>query len=564
MTECLTKTWKERKYRVILPLIHFLFSFVYERTIFIFEPDKDVVLAEAMNYVVSDRAERIFGYIAEKFFAFLFIAALWSIVWAFIDNFKKAYVKVLFFIWFTLVVVIMATYPYILDSVWDAYETYSYGIRFWPEYWHSAYSSLIYGGFLMVFPSPAAIQILQPLYAVGAIGYLYKRMLDSPVLKGRGRNFVWLFFLIPGEFRLYTSPYRTDQYAIFSAFLFAVLVMDIIDKNERPLWEKCVILFLTGFFSVWRTEGIIIGLCTVAVIIIFAYGKTKIEKAGLFLAYILFTFLLMIPQKLGDAKYYGKDYQFINSFASLYNILNDTAHNLDYEGVQDDLDAISAVVPLDLLTYRGIDGYRRYNYAQGRADINQSMVDKETASKYVKAYYNIVLHNIKLYAKTQLTAMGASMGFVDDIYKAPYIGGEVIDYPEWDFAGWSNGRADVLEREHTINWMINIHRQNMLVTFLNVREDVVSFFETIFYKPIACSLFVLVSLYVAIKEIVNSVRKRTERLPAGVISAAVLMELCAIMLVMPEDNIGYIQPTICAGMIVLIAYFAWGKALKKQ
>lgn len=89
-------------------------------------------------------------------------------------------------------------------------------------------------------------------------------------------------------------------------------------------------------------------------------------------------------------------------------------------------------------------------------------------------------------------------------------------------------------------------------------------FKKTYVKVLFFIWFVLVSVYGAIKEIVNSVRKRTERLPAGVISATVLMELCAIMLVMPEDNIGYIQPTICAGMIVLIAYFAWGKALKKQ
>lgn len=287
------------------------------------------------------------------------------------------------------------------------------------------------------------------------------------------------------------------------------------------------------------------------------------KKVSLLVAYVFCVLLISFPQKLGDAKYYGKDYLFVSSFPSVSNILNDPAHDLSYEGVDEDLEAVSKIVPLDLLAYRGVDGYRRYNYAQGRADINQSMADKETASNYIKAYINLVLHNPGIYFRTQFSAMNESMGFVKKAYTAEYSGGEVFDYPIWEFAGWSNGRKDAYERKNVKWWAENMTRQKMLLRYYSVRENVESFFKNIYYRPIVCGIFLLLTLIVVIKEVVNVFRKKNERNLLGLLAIVMLIELFAIMLTMPNANVEYIQPTFCAGFIVLIAYFAKGRALKK-
>jgi len=554
MVAILSNDWKNKKIRIILPLVHFILSFIYDRSIFIFHLDKNVVSAIPMNYIVSDRVERIFGYITIKILALLFIFALWGIIWFLKDNIKRCYVKMLIIIFAVLSLIYLLIYPFYYSQTWDSFVTYSYAIRLWPEYWHSAYSSLIYGGLLMTVPSPAGMGVLQILYAVGAVGYLYNRIVKSSILKGRGRQFTWLLLLIPVKDNIFYSAYRTNQYAILGIFFIALLAMDIVEKKERSTIDILLIIALASFFSIWRTEGVILGALVIFISIIFIYGKTKKMKLLYIVFYMIATLLILIPQKIGDIKYYGKDYEFINSFGPLYNILNDTSHNLSYEGVEDDLAALNEVVPIDLLTYRGIDGYRRYNYENGRPDINQSMASNEIGKAYNAAYLNLVKHNIKIYAKTQLTAMGNSLGYLQESYKAPYIGGEVEDYPEWVCIGWENGREDILARKYTDSWSNYIGRQYCLLAYLTLTDYIKKICDLIYFKAIACFLIIISLVTIPIVELVNIFRKKTKDLPLALFSVAVLGQLFAIMLVMPESNIAYFQPSLCCGMVIIIVY----------
>ena len=83
--------------------------------------------------------------------------------------------------------------------------------------------------------------------------------------------------------------------------------------------------------------------------------------------------MVSLPQRIGDAKYYGKDYSIINSFEVLKYIFNSDNPVLDYDGAEDDMDAIGKFASIDSIKELGTDGYRRTNYGvKGNYDINQS------------------------------------------------------------------------------------------------------------------------------------------------------------------------------------------------
>ena len=72
MTKKIRFHWK-----CIIPLMHFLLSFFYERSILHFQLDKDIIASVAMNDTFSDTAERVMGYVIAKDVAALMIFFLW-------------------------------------------------------------------------------------------------------------------------------------------------------------------------------------------------------------------------------------------------------------------------------------------------------------------------------------------------------------------------------------------------------------------------------------------------------------------------------------------------------
>ena len=69
-----------RNIRLILPILHIVASFLYERCILIFRADIDVVAAIPLNNAISDRAEQIIAYAVAKLFAMLAVFALWKTI----------------------------------------------------------------------------------------------------------------------------------------------------------------------------------------------------------------------------------------------------------------------------------------------------------------------------------------------------------------------------------------------------------------------------------------------------------------------------------------------------
>lgn len=554
----LDEAWKSKKWRFIFPILHFLSSFFYERTIFVFDLDK-AIAPIAMNGIISDRTERIFGYIMTKLIGALFIFAVWFILWFIIDNWRKWTVWVFVILGLIPATLTLYLYPYFIDIVPDAYMTYAYAVRFWPEYWHSAYSSIVYGALLTVIPSPAFMSVIQTIFVMAAIGYLFYRITESEVLKGKGRWLIVLFFFVYDSFDLFASLYRTSHYSLLCIFFLSVIIIDIIDRKRRTTGEIILVLIMAGFVSVWRTEGIIIGAVSALVSIIWNYGRTIKEKAGLVALYFVITFIIMMPQKLGDMKYYGNDYQFINSFNPLYNILNDANHNLSYAGVENDLDAIERIVPISLAAEYGMDGYRRFNYAREHYDINQSLAGKAEQEAYNKAYYNLVFHNIPIYLKTQATYFASSAGFAKQPYEAEYTG-EHVEYPKWELCYWDYGKEDILLRPRTVERNVNMNRQLALLKFFKLRDFIDKVNEITCHKMIASTVIILSLFVIVVRELVMTVRKKKSLLYLGILSMGIIAQLFAILLVMPSDFTCYLHASYFSSVVIMIVYFSMALA----
>lgn len=524
----------KRQYRVMLPLFHFMMSFLYERTFILFHLDENIVPTIPRETWITTGLERVIAYILSKTIAFVLIWLLWKVLFFVIDHFKESkYVK-----WWVAFYVLglnacVCVFPTFFVRSLDNYITYSYAIRLLPEYWHNSYSGYVYCAMMMVFPHQIGISLLQwTLFAI-AIGYMVYRMNQSSVIEGRGKKFLFLIVLIPGISTLVTDPYRTEQYAIASILFVELVIMDIVDQKKRSSWELLGILIYAAFLGTWRTEGIIYaGLAFFALVVWtyrFPWKKTVLWLAGFGLAFVVINF----PHKMGNMKYYYKDYSLVNSFSVLQNILNSTEANLEYEGVEKDFEDIHEITPIDAICLFGLDGYRRVNVMQGRPDINQSLAEPEVADAFLKAFYRMVLHNPKIYLKTQISNLTTIMGITEGAYEASPDFEDQGRYPKWTYDSWEIGQEDFLSERFVEEWgncytrqIIMVKIEEILSAFAGVRDCL--WLDLLMYLGIPFAEVCMV-----IREFFLWIRKKDSYTGLGVLAFAMLGLYGAIILVMP-------------------------------
>lgn len=553
------------KGKYVFPLIHFLLSFFYERRILIFELDRDVILSIPKNDVISDAGERVMGYVLSKLFAFVMIFFLWSLIFWIAGEWKKRK-NLRFFLLFFLAgcAGLILLWPETFIASGDNFITYSYAIRFWPEYWHSAYTGCIYAAMLMVVPTPVFISIFQWLFATFMLGYLYNRILDSPVLKGRGRFGVFLIFLMPGVYTLFTNPYRTELYALLCVFLVSMTAMDVVDHRQKGGRGLLLNLLLCSFISVWRTEGIILGVLLFVLQIVLLY-RFRPRRALLCCLCMLFvTGVFAVPQKLGDIKYYGKDYSFINSFPTLKNILALPDADLSYEGAEEDLAAIEKVTPVEILRYYGMDGYRRYNYANGRGDINQSLADDETAAAYMSAYYRIVAHNLPIYARTQISMLLSAIMVKNGQYVVPYDSVPLHDLDAWILESWNTGAEDFYAVRGTSQWRdMALHKIFCKITFA-LGDRIAGILRKTHFYSLVLVCIPLYEVYLFLAETVRFIKKKRSLTGLAGTAFILLGQVAAIVLVMPAGMLVYLHTYYYCSFALCLIYANFTRCRKEK
>ena len=542
------------KGRYLFPIVHFLLSFFYEKHIMIFDPDRDRILSIPRNSVISDAGERIMGYLLSKLFALILIFSLWYLLFWIIRTWT-AKKNLRFFLLFFLAgcAVLLLLWPEPFAASRDNFITYSYAIRFWPEYWHSAYTSCIYAAVLMAAPHPVFLTIFQWAFAVFTLGYVYNRILDSPVLKGRGRFGVFLIFFMPGVFTLFTNPYRTELYALLCMFLVSRTVMDMVDGKKRGGCGLLLNLLLCSFVGVWRTEGVILGVLLFALQTVFVF-RFRPAKAILCCVCMLTVMgLFSVPQKLGDRKYYGKDYSFINSFPTLRNILASSDGNLSYEGAEEDLAAIDAVVPVEILRYYGMDGYRRYNYANGRGDINQSLAEDGTAEAYMRAYYRITAHNLPIYAKTQISMLLKAVMLRPEEYVEAGGTPPVNDPAPWKLASWEMGEEDFYAARGAAAWKDTAVHRIFCEAADRIGNGISGFLQRTYFYSLLLIAVPLYEIFLFLSEIIRCMKKKHSLPGLAGIAYVLLGQAAAICLVMPAGTLVYLHAYYyCSFLLCLI------------
>ncbi len=394
------KQMKKHRKAVVLvaSALHILAAVVYRLFFYKFgEEYKGWFISgkQAFPSVISDRIERIMCTLLSFAIGALLIFAIWYILcraW-------KEKRKVVFIIIGISLIAACMMYPHcLINYESDDVLLYYMASRDVIDYWNGCYMTCIYNACLMVFPSPFIFPMLQCSALLGTLYYIscrFRRLFSVKV------SFIpWVLLLFPEMQRLAFDPYRNCINTVMCLALFAVIFCDAVEGKKRTRRELVFFCICVGFLTVFRSEQIFyIFLLLLAIWCVYQCGTRK----SLFYLGImaLSCGVFMLPQKLGEQKYYGKDYSMINNMNTLSIILSDESVNLSYEGSKEDLAAIEAIVPISKIRDYGLSGYRGHVFAKNRS-VNQSFAEEEVQEAFVRGGNSLIFHNPDIYLKARI------------------------------------------------------------------------------------------------------------------------------------------------------------------
>lgn len=551
----------------VFPILHFLLTFIWERTLFDFSRNnslKSLCLTIERNNYMSDFTEILMVYILSKFFAGLMIMLLWKLIFYIL---KRKICRPKFFLFgiIFLVGVILGFifFPSTFALEVDNYANYYAAINFLPTYWHSLYTGGIYAGCMMVIPHPFSIFLFQWLFFVIVIAYMYSKI-EQRFERKRYKYLALAFFILPETYYIVFNAYRNNFYTILCLFYLTYILFASHDKHYK-LREIIAISILSAFIMIYRSEGILIGLGGMLYLFLFVY-KVHWKKIILVGTIFIISFVgIRSLHNIGSKKYYGQDYMIINTTNVLYSILNNPQANLSYEGAEEDLANIEAVIPVEVLKEYGMAGYRNYNWTCGRKDFNQTLVDDETASKYMFSYYSIILHNITDYLNVQTNLFFGALGINVQHTTYSYTGNSHVELQQFVYDSWQKGSAKLRETPFTkqwenneirifiysiISWLLTIWRELWTNTGIN----------TILHSAILM-LDILILFYEIIKMFSD---KGKYHLRFIILFLIVVAELFAILMFMPEGRPAYLYPMLYTSYLLIFMYFIFSREKQKS
>jgi len=576
---------KLSKLLYLIPVIHFLASFAYERIILIFDADESFLTTVSKNEIISFGAEKVIGYLISKLIAGIVIFLFWMLVFHVVRNFKKSPQIRLFTAFYVLgFIFLLFLWPDSLFRSIDNLVTYADAIRFVPDYWHSAYTSFVYCAFLMFFPSPLSITFLQWTFFVFDLAYISIRIRKLFPEKKAASYLVFTVFLIPESLILMSDPYRTEIYALSCLFLVSKILLDALENTEYKKLELTALFILCAFVCIWRTEGIILGGAAAVFLVVrslvnhvdhkednaISRGSRFVRMLPFIASFVIAFAALYIPQKIGDMKYYGSDYSIINSFAVLHNTFNREDSNLTYEGAEKDISAIDKVVPIEALRLYGMEGYRRNNVLNGHTDINQSITSFEDGKAYTKAFHNIALHNPKAYVLTQAGMLKVVFRLAQRDYIEKIHGNMPLsrDYPDYDYPAWENGRADLFDAPGVNVWYNNKLRVKIKTAFDGLKAAVNGFCRKIYLETAILVCISLFEVFILIREacfFFSGTAKKKDKQQLFVsftyafFALILLLQAFAIAIVMPAGVTSYFRTFFVCGFAEGIIYLTAGR-----
>ncbi len=546
--------------RYFIPLIHFLLTFAWERMVLLFDQSSalQVAFSISISNTFSIEFERIMCYAISKIMAGVNIFAIWSLFFAIVDKKIKKNVVIIFgSIWALLMITTIIQWPDCFIAGGDNYIPFSYSLRLMPEYWHSVLLSCLYTASMMVVPHAISISLLQCTFFVFAVGYLYYRIENCHLFSDTKwiKYLSFCLFFFRDSFNVTTNPERAEYNASFLLILVTFVVFDIIEKKKRSKKELAVIILYASFLAVFRSEGIIVAIPAVLILLIVNYRLkffTLLEVIVLIGACVL---VIKLPGKVGEKKYYGQDYSIVNTFPTLKNIFNSDAANLSYNGANEDLDAIDAVTPINLIAEYGTWGYRRYNYVNGQVDFNQSLSSSDVSDAYMSAYKSIVIHNIPIYLKTQGSMLLSALGTGIAEYDVPY-NGEHTELEELGRDIWEVGVNDTLVIPGRYKWENFSVRNSLIVILTTIRMKYYLLITDLKIYAAFNIALILLGLFILFFSFVKIFKKRYEYLAPLMMSTILCGYFAALSLVMPTGANMYFHAYFYSMFAVLIVFIS--------
>lgn len=549
----------------IIPIIHFLLTFILERKCFVFSGNWDFVNEIPRNDYISDTAEMVIVYILSKICAAIIIILLWKLIFGVINRRITKSIVILFGVIYLLGLIVgLFLYPTYFSLSIDNFTNYAMAIRFLPTYWQSVYTGVVYGGCMMIIPHPFGIFAFQWMAFVAVVAYVYAGV--ERLFSGKNVKYLTLLlFLLPETYYMVFDAYRNNYYAMLCLFYFAYLIFTLRDREKQcKTGEMVAISLLSAFLMVWRSEGILIGAGGM-LILLFAYKADRKKAASLLLVCIGAFLVLNAIQGIGAKKYYGQDYMIVNTTDVLCSIFNDPNANLTYEGAEEDLAAIEAVVPVQVLKEAGMTGYRNYNWTSGRPNFNQTLADDETADRYMSAYYRIIFNNVQGYLNVQINSFFGAMQIDARHITYSYTGENLTNLEAFDYYRWQLGNNDFRDTFRTIDWESNKVRQFMYSVeswFITVWREL---WSSTGINVLLHSCAIIADVVLLVVELIQFFIYKEKKSMEYIIYFLVLLgETAAIVLFMPVGRAAYLYPVLYVSYFVIYFYILEHTGKKKE
>lgn len=393
------------KWMLLVAIIHFALTFYTDGRIFTSEPFD-------FNFVVPlDGRLAPYYFFAAKALAFVCLVIFYQILYLFWRAARTKNKKFLldFMLPFGIILAVaLINFAICFSGLYKIDDTamYAMATRSYVFYWHNYLTSLYYMVGLTLFPFSSGQMVLTDLFAALIFAYFFYR-LSSVLPEKKWNKLKWLLLIVafsPFMNTIELETFRTYIYALLNMFFFGYLLFEKIQRRRFTLLKFILLALCVGVLAFWRSESIIYLIFAPFLIFITYRHDIDIKKTLAFAgAGLVFFGAVNLPQSAGNTKYYNNDYWIVSTVRPLSVILN-LDGTTDYPGGEQDVAAINNIISTEhikLFPYKSI-GYQSWNTIAHEGRLTQTMSTKEAQNDYLKAFFNILMHNKKDFLKERI------------------------------------------------------------------------------------------------------------------------------------------------------------------
>jgi len=542
------------KWMLLVAIVHFVLTFYTDGRIFTSQSfDFDFVLP-------LDSRSAPYYYVLAKVLALVCLIIFYQILYLFWRAARTKNKKFLmdFMLPFGIILgVYLVNFAICFPGLYKIDDTtmYAMATRGYAFYWHSYLTSLYYMVGLTLFPFSSGQMVMTDLFAALIFAYFFYRL--SSVLPDKKWNKLkWLLLIValsPFMNTIGLETFRTYIYALLNMFFFGYLLFEKIQKRRFTLLKFLLLALCVGVLAFWRSESIVYLVFAPFLIFVTYRHDINIKKALAFAAAgVAFFGVVNIPQSVGNTRYYNNDYLIVSTTRPLSIILN-LDGTTDYEGAEEDLAAINNIIGVDHIKLFPGDSisYQSWNTITHEGRLSQTMSTKEAQSDYIKAFFDIVMHNKKAFLKERLDLF-IDTNNLDGILQVNF-GKELVRTEDPSLPALAP------------YWELNTNLNESGITPRGMSETGLAWLPVITLSEWTWLYSVIPCLLLAIFLIILSIRYKAWLV--FMTELILLVREGIIFLTSPSAMISYYMPTSLISLfmgILLIAFYVYNKKAEKK